>query len=166
MIKKSVTSRAVHDLRFAQAFEGALGGGPDGGPNTTWSSERNYTAGVNWRIGPGGLFDSGRIHAAKARAAAAELAESKLRDTIIAQVVSGQVRVGSTAAQIDLAQRSLNMAGETLRLTRQRKQYGVGVVLEDILAQQALTQARSDYVTAVAEHDKAQYALDRAVGGL
>jgi hypothetical protein len=40
----------------------------------------------------------------------------------------------------------------------------VGIVLEDIQAQQAVTQARSDFVTAVAEHDKAQYALSKAVG--
>ena len=38
-------------------------------------------------------------------------------------------------------------------------------LLEDLQAQQALTQARSDYVTAVAEYDKAQYALRRATGG-
>jgi outer membrane protein TolC len=50
-------------------------------------------------------------------------------------------------------------------LTRERKQYGVGIVLEDIQAQQALTQAHSDYVTAVAEHNKAQYGLNKAVGG-
>jgi outer membrane protein TolC len=31
----------------------------------------------------------------------------------------------------------------------------VGIVLEDIQAQQALAQARSDYVTAVAEYNKA-----------
>ena len=37
-------------------------------------------------------------------------------------------------------------------------------MLEDIQAQQALTQARADYVTAVAEYDKAQYLLNKAVG--
>jgi outer membrane protein TolC len=51
-------------------------------------------------------------------------------------------------------------------LMRERKQYGVGIVLEDIQAQQALIQARSDYVSTIAEHDKAQYELNKAVGGL
>lgn len=147
----------------AQVFAGGLGGGPDGGPNNL-GAEGDYTVGLSWRIGPGGLFDSGRLNATKARLAAAQFADLKLKDIITAQVVSGLVRVNSTAAQIDLAQRNLNTASETLRLTRERKQYGVGVVLEDIQAQQALTQARSDYVTAVAENDKAQYALSRAIG--
>ena len=149
----------------AQAFGGGLGGGPDGGPGTTLDGERNYMVGLNWRIGPGGLFDSGRIHASKAREAAAEFADSKLKDTVIAQVVASLVQVNSSAARIDLAQRNLNTASETLRLTRQRKQYGVGIVLEDLQAQQALTQAHSDYVTAVAEHNQAQYGLNKAVGG-
>ena len=38
-------------------------------------------------------------------------------------------------------------------------------MLEDIQAQQDLTQARSDYFTALAEYNKAQYGLNTAVGG-
>ncbi len=149
----------------AQVFGGGLGGGPDNG-SSTFGAEGDYLVGLNWRIGPGGLFDSGRINASKARLAAAQLSDSQLKDAIVSQVVTGMVRVNSTAARIQLAERNLVTASETLRLTRERKQYGVGIVLEDIQAQQALTQARSDYVTAVAEYDKAQYALNKAVGSL
>ncbi len=149
----------------AQVFGGGLGGGPDSGPGTL-GAEGDYLLGLNWRIGPGGLLDSGRINAGKARLATAELTDARLKDTIIADVVAGLVRVTSTSAQIRLAERNLATAAEALRLTRQRKQYGVGAVLEDIQAQQAVTQARSDYVSAVAEYDKAQYALNKAVGSL
>jgi outer membrane protein TolC len=149
----------------AQVFGGGLGGGPDSGPDA-FGAEGDYVVGLNWRIGPGGLFDAGRTKAGKARLAAAELSDSKLKDTIISQVVTGSIRVNSTAAQIKLVERNLTTASETLRLTRERKQYGVGIVLEDIQAQQALTQARSDYLTAVAEYDKAQYALSRATGSV
>jgi len=149
----------------AQIFAGGLGGGPDSGPSTL-DTEADYLVGLSWRIGPGGLFDAGRINAAKAKLAAAGYADSKLKDVIISEVVATLVRVNSTAAQIQLAERNLNTASETLRLTQERKQFGVGAVLEDIQAQQALTQARSAYVTALAEYNKAQYALNRAVGGL
>jgi outer membrane protein TolC len=147
----------------AQLFAGGLGGGPDGGPSN-FGAEADYLIGVSWRIGPGGLFDAGRVNATKARVAAAQLADSKLKDTIISQVVTSLVRVKSTAAQIQLAERNLNTASEVLRLTRERKQYGVGIVLEDLQAQQVLAQARSDYVTALAEYNKAQYGLNKAVG--
>lgn len=147
----------------AQAFGGGLGGGPDGGPNN-FGAEGDYLVGLSWRIGPGGLFDSGRINAGKARLAAAQLGEAKLKDTVTSQVVVSLARVQSLWAQIALAQRNLATASETLRLTRERKQYGVGVVLEDIQAQQDLTQARAEYLTALAEYNKAQYALNKAVG--
>jgi len=148
----------------AQAFGGGLGGGPDGGPSN-FGAEGDYLLGVMWRIGPGGLFDSGRVHAGRARLAEAQLGEAKLKDTITSQVVVNLARVQSLWAQIALARQNLATASETLRLTRQRKQYGVGVVLEDIQAQQDLTQARSEYLTALAEYNKAQYGLNKAVGG-
>ena len=149
----------------AQVYGGGLGGGPDNGPSN-FGAEEDYTVGASWRIGPGGLFDTGRIHTTKARLATAELADAKLQDTIVADVVASLARMNSTAVQIQLAESHLNTANESLRLARERKEYGVGIVLEDILAQQALTQARSAYVTATADYNKAQYALHKAIGGL
>jgi outer membrane protein TolC len=52
--------------------------------------------------------------------------------------------------EIALAKQNLGTANETLRLTREHKQYGVGIMLEDIQAQQALNQARADYSTTMA----------------
>jgi outer membrane protein TolC len=74
--------------------------------------------------------------------------------------------MNSAAAQIQLAERTLNSASETLRLTQERKEFGVSLVLEAIQAQEALTRARSDFVAAVAEYDKAQYEVTKATGGL
>jgi len=67
----------------AQVFGGGLGGGPDGGPDTL-AAAGDYTVGLSWRLGPGGLFDWGRINSRKARLAATELADTKLRDMIAA----------------------------------------------------------------------------------
>jgi len=147
----------------AQVFGGGLGGGPDSGPGNL-GPEGDYSLGLSWRIGPGGLFDAGRIHATKARMAATRFADSKLKDLIISQVVAGLARVNSSALRLRLATQNLATASETLRLTRERKQLGVGFVLEDLLAQQELARARSTYVTTIAEHNQAQYALSYAVG--
>jgi len=58
----------------------------------------------------------------------------------------------------------LAAADEALRLARQRQEFAVAVVLENILAEQGLTRARTDYLLAVAEFNKSQYALLRAAG--
>lgn len=147
----------------AQVFAGGLGGGPDNGQDH-FGAEGDYLVGLSWRIGPGGLFDFGRIRGSKAKLAATELGEMRLKDDIVAQVVSGLARVQSLADQIALAEDRLASATETLRFTHERKQYGVGVVLEDLQAQQDLDRARSDYVRLLADYNKAQYHLSRSVG--
>jgi outer membrane protein TolC len=149
----------------AQTFVGGLGGGKNGSTGNFGDSE-DYLVGLGWRIGPGGLFDAGRVNASKARLEAARLSGEKVRDDVTRQVVESHARAQSLFDQIAAAKQNLATAGETLRLTRERKQFGVGVVLEDIQAQQELTRARSDYLNAIAEFNKAQYELTKAVGGL
>src|SRR5205807_1328826 len=79
------------------------------------------------------------------------------------QVVESHTRAQSLRDQLATTKQTLATASETLRLTRERKQFAVGAVLEDIQAQQELTRARSDYLSAIAEFDKAQYSLSRAI---
>jgi outer membrane protein TolC len=148
----------------AQIFVGGLGGGHDNQPSNFGATE-DYLIGLGWRMGPGGLFDVGRVNARRAQVDVAELGDAKLKDVISAQVVESFARAQSWSDQIAVAEQTLATADETLRLTRKRKQYGVGIVLEDIQAQQALDQARAGYVTTIAEFNKAQYALNKAVGG-
>ena len=149
----------------AQVFAGGLGGSKDGIAGTFGESE-DYQFTLGWRIGPGGLLDKGRINATEARLAIAELNEKKLIDQVTRQVIEALTRVQSQADQMGTARRAIQAADETLRLTRERKQFGVGVVLEAIQAEQDLTRARLDYLNAVAEFNKAQFGLSKAIGKL
>ena len=148
----------------AQAFLGGLGGGKNGDTGNFGSSE-DYSVTLGWRIGPGGLFDVGRSRAAKARLETARLSGARLVDAITREVVVSHTHVHSLLDQLGAARQTLQTASETLRLTRERKQFGVGAVLEDIQAQQDLTRARSDFLDALAEYNKAQHTLLRVVGG-
>ena len=151
-----------------QAFAGEFNGGGDvrvsgitangGGPR------QDYSVGLSWKIGPGGLFDWGRIRASGARLTAAQLSDEKLRDQISREVVDAYTQVQSLFEQLRVARLNLGSAEETLRLTRRRKELGVGIVLEDIQAQQELLKARSDYVAIVTQLNQEQYGLMRSVG--
>ena len=68
--------------------------------------------------------------------------------------------------QLATSRRAIAAAEESFKLAQQRKEFGVGVVLETIQAEQELTRARLDYLKAIAEFNKAQYALLRATGRL
>jgi outer membrane protein TolC len=149
----------------AQAFAGGLGGGKNDSTGNFGESE-DYFVGLGWRIGPGGLFDAGRIHASEARLETVRLGGEKVGDEIKRQVVESHARVQSLLDQLGTTKQNLSTASEALRLTLERKQFGVGAVLEVIQAQQDLTRARTDYLNTVAEYNKAEYGLRRAIGGL
>ena len=148
-----------------QVFVGGFGGGRDAGPST-FGGSRDYLAAVGWRVGPGGLFDVGRIRSARARLGEARWNLEKLRDAVSRQVVEAHTRVVSQQQQLGTAKDALAAAEQGLELARGRKEFEVGVVLENILAEQDQTRARQDYARALGEYNKAHYGLARAVGRL
>jgi outer membrane protein TolC len=151
-----------------QAFAGEFNGGGDVRVNAptvnSGGPRQDYTVGLSWKFGPGGLFDLGRIRASGAKLSAAQLSDERLRDQISREVVDGYTQVQSLFEQLRVARLNLSSAEETLRLTRHRKELGVGVVLEDIQAQQELLKARSDFVAIVTQLNQQQYELMRSVG--
>ena len=148
-----------------QAFFGGRGGGM-GSETGHFGESEDYVALVTWRVGPGGLFDFGNIHAGRARLRGAALTTDKVADQVANEVVTGRTRVQSLANQIGTAKQSLSDADEALRLGQERKEFGVGVVLETILAQQELSRVRNDYLNIVTDYNKTQYTLLRALGRL
>jgi outer membrane protein TolC len=149
----------------ASAFLGGLGGGPRDVPGQ-FGGSRDYALTVHWRIAPGGLFDSGRVRAARARLEVACLEAERTSQRVRREVVEAWTKARSLAEQIDTAKQGLEAAQETLRLSGERREFGIAAVLEHVLAEQDLTRARHDYLIAVAEHDKAQYGLLRATGAI
>ncbi len=148
-----------------QAFFGGLGGGMNSETGHFGESE-DYVALLAWRIGPGGLFDFGNIHTRQARLRSAAFTTDKVIDQVANEVITSQTRVQSLADQIATAKQSLSDAAEALRLGRERKEFGVGVVLETIQAEQDLSRVRNDYLNIVTDYNKTQYALLRALGRL
>lgn len=144
-------------------FFGGLGGGTDNDTGN-FDGAQDYFIGLSWRLGPGGLFDSGRRHAAEARSEAAKLQAQQARDAVGQAVAQAFAAAQSALDRTVIATRALSAADQGYQLSRQRKEFGVGVVLEDIRAQQDLTQARADYVRAVAQYNKAEHALALLVG--
>src|SRR5205823_10737513 len=105
-----------------QAFLGGLGGGKQAGPST-FGASRDYFATIGWRIGPGGLFDVGRVRASRARRAEAKWNVERLTDSVARQVVEARTRVESQEQQLQTAKDALDAAEEALRLTRARQEF-------------------------------------------
>lgn len=149
----------------AQEFFGALGGGK-GSELDRFASSSDSFLGLSWKIGPGGLFDASRVRQAEARQNISELERAKLVDRLAAEVTTLHARARSLSDQTGMAQVNLRTSAETLAAAAQRRETGVGMVLEVVQSQQDLTQARLTYVEIVTEQNKVQYELLHALGRL
>lgn len=149
----------------AQVFAGGL----DGGVNTSTrglGDSEDYFVGLSWKIGAGGLFDKGRKRSAEAKLKQAELEEAKIKEAIVAEVVASQEHVKALAKEVEASREAVKAAEENNKLTHERREFAVGIVLETVLAEQELTKARLDYLNAVTSHNAAQYLLMRSLGSL
>jgi outer membrane protein TolC len=88
--------------------------------------------------------------------------ERTRQESVAREVVEAWTRARSLSEQIAAAEQGLSAAQDVLRPSQERREFGIADVLERILAEQDLTRARNEYLAAVAEYDKAQYALLRA----
>ncbi|MGH8219561.1 MAG: TolC family protein [Steroidobacteraceae bacterium] len=140
-----------------------------GGPNgilDAYQPTHDYVVGLNWRFGPGGLFDFSRTEAAESVLARQRISAEKLRQSISQQVVDALSAAQAARDQMVLARKGVQLAEQSLKLSTARREFGVYVVLEVIQAQQDLTRARSNYAAALAQFAKAQYSLARATGNI
>lgn len=113
------------------------------------------------------LFDGG---AARARARQAEtdsaIAETNFAETrnqVRLQVEEAYSTLQSNLANIQTASVALEQAREALRLARLRFQAGVGTQTEVINAENALTNAEGNRVSAILEYNRALARLQRAI---
>ncbi len=149
----------------ASAYLGGLGGGPGeswDGPDST----ADYALGLRWRLGPGGIFDGARVRTAESMQRTAGIRLQSARDDIGQQVIAAHESVRSLADQIQFTQRALASAEALVQDTLARREFGVGAVMEAVVAQEDLTRLRMEYLGRLAAHNTAQFELQRATGRL
>jgi outer membrane protein TolC len=149
----------------AQAFTGGLGGGR-GSDLDNFGDQHEFGIGLSWTIGAGGLFDKGRKQTAEARLAQARVSASKVKEELAQMVAEAHAVALSSKDRIQTAERALATAAEVVRLANERKEFGVGVVLEMIQAGIELNHTRRDYLQSNADYNKAQVALSIYTGRL
>ncbi len=140
----------------------------NGGPNHEWSGfggAQSYNLELSWRFGPGGLFDKRRIGVAEAREASARLERTLTQDVIMTEVVSAHTQRSALREQVSIAERALEAAQSALDMAMARRDFGVAAVLEVLLAEENLTQARFEYLESLTQYNQSEFELQRASGG-
>lgn len=142
----------------AQSFSGGLGGGR-GSDTGNFGGRNEVIIGLSWRIGAGGLFDEGRKKSAEAKLAQSRISQEKVTEVLARLVAEAHAASLSARDRLATSRRVITSAEEVAQLSRDRKEFGVGVVLEMIQAGNDLALSRQDYLRSIADLNKAQLAL-------
>ena len=93
--------------------------------------------------------------------------QAELDDTrgqIEAEVRQACLDLDAAAGQVEVARKNLQVAGETLEMTRARMEAGVINTLEVVQAQQTVASGQLDLIDSVFAHNLAKLSLARALG--
>lgn len=144
-------------------------GGMAGGRNADFRNGdgfQDYGLSLSWRIGPGGIGDRARTRTADSRLRISQLAGEQTRDSVTRDVIETRAQAETSAAQLAVATRAVNAARRLFELTHDRREFGVGAVLEAIDAEREFVRARSGQIQAVANHNRSQWGQWNAIGGV
>lgn len=124
---------------------------------------RIYGGVIGWEFA---LTTIGEIQTAQARREQTIIQVVRAQDVVTAEVVRAHEGVRAAAEQIDIARRGVTAAEATLALSQSRYAGGVGLALDLLEAEHALTVARTGLVGAIQAYNGAQVQLLRATGEL
>jgi len=120
-----------------------------------------YSGVLGWTLSPSSI---GEIQAATARLEQAKIQAERVFETVKAEVIHARETVLTAQEQIEAAYRGVQAAEASLTLSQVRFEGGVGLALEVLQAQEALTTARTALVSAIAQYNKEEAGLLRAIG--
>ncbi|MBI3768393.1 MAG: TolC family protein [Deltaproteobacteria bacterium] len=122
-----------------------------------------YGGFIGLRLAPASI---GRVQTAQARVEQVRLVTERLDQQIAAEVIEARDRVLTAAEQIEAALRGVRAAEAAEELSHVRFKDGVGIGLEVLDADAALSESRTSVVSAIIAYDAAQVQLLRAVGAV
>jgi outer membrane protein TolC len=151
---------------------GAFGGGIDGRIGN-FSARGDFDVEVLWEWKNLGLGNLAQVRARRAENRLAVLELFRVQDRVAAEVAQAHAQVVSAAARVEDAESGLRYAAESavknIEGMSNTVPAGERLILvirpqEVVASIQALGQAYSDYYGAVADYDRAQFRLYRALG--
>jgi hypothetical protein len=138
-----------------------------------FSARSDYDIQLLWELRNLGLTNRALVHQRGAEAQVAELELFRTQDRVAEEVTRGHAQVRSAAARLRDAEAGLDDAVDSARknlrgMGETKSARGAFVLVirpqEVVASVQALAQAYVDYYGAVADYDRAQFRLYRALG--
>jgi outer membrane protein TolC len=135
-----------------------------GGTMDNFGDRLDLDAVAWWEIRNFGFGEHAARDVAQSQLAQARWQQARLLDQVASEVVQSHAQVAIRQTQIALAQQGITAAGDSYRRNTDRIRNGQGLPIEALQSVQALGAAQRQYVRAVADYNRAQFQLQRALG--
>lgn len=138
-----------------------------GGNGSDWpgDDDENWSVGVTASMN---VFDSGvtwsKIHAAQENLAKAKETQRQIKDAVELEVRTDYLSMREAEKRITTAQVAVASAEEDYHIAVVRYQAGVGTNIDVMDAQEALTQAKTNYYQALYNYNTSKAALNTSMG--
>lgn len=138
-----------------------------GGNGSDWpgDDDENWSVGVTASMN---VFDSGvtwsKIHAAQENLAKAKESQRQIKDNIELEVRTDYLNLREAEKRITTTQVAVASAEEDYHIAVVRYQAGVGTNIDVMDAQEALTQAKTNYYQALYNYNTSKAALNTSMG--
>lgn len=139
-------------------------GGGLGSDINNFGDRLDFDAAAYWEIRNLGLGEQAARNAARARLEQARWQQVQVMDRIASDVAEAEAQVSARREQIELTQEGITAARNSYERNAQRIQEGQGLPIETLQSIQALDQIQRQYVRSVADYNRAQFRLQRALG--
>lgn len=139
-------------------------GGGTGSSVTDSGGRLDLDAAVVWELRQFGFGDHARREATRARYDQARALQASVMDEVAREIVEGHVQIVARHDQMGIAESGVASATDSYSRNMARIREGQGLPIEVLQSLDALDAAQREYVRTLADHNEAQFRLQRAMG--
>lgn len=161
-LRSEVNAPLIPSVLLGLSYGG--NGGGLGDDISNYNDRMDFDAVAYWEVRNLGWGEQAARNEARARVEQARWREVRVLDEVASEVAETYAQVVSRRAQIEIAQAGITAAEESYRRNIDRTLNAEGLPIEALQAIQALDSAQRQYVRSVADYNRAQFSLQRALG--
>ena len=139
-------------------------GGGVGGDVENFGDRMDFDAAAWWEVRNLGHGERAARNLACSRVEQAKWQQVRTMDQVAAEVAEAYAEVSARREQISIAQSAITAADDSYRRNSERIRDGQGLPIEVLQSIQALDEARRQYVRIIADYNRSQFRLQRALG--
>ncbi len=162
MLNREKYAPLVPSILLGMSYGG--NGGGLGSNIDRFGDRMDFDAAAFWELRNLGFGDQAAQNVTRSRVGQARFRQVQMMDTVASEIAEAHVQVQERSGQIELAKLGIQAAQDSYRRNTERIQDGEGLPLEVLQSLHALDLAQRQYVRTIADYNRAQFNLHRALG--